>query len=176
MIGLPGETDADLDAIADLANAISLSGLDVDGKRRNVTLSINTFVPKPHTAFQWAQMVGVEEALNKQRYLRQKLYSKKFKVDFNDVRISVIEAMLSRGDASLGEIIYEAWKKGAKLEAWRELFNFSLWEGLFTARGRSVCAYAAREFRASDDLPWDMIDPGISKEHFLNEYKLSKPV
>lgn len=171
MIGIPGETEDDIDAIAMLASQISCLKKEVDRKRAEVHLSINSFIPKPHTPFQWLGMEAKTNLIKKQKYLKAIVKDSKIKLDFQDIAVSVLEASLSRGHRAYSKIVYKAWEKGARLDAWRELFNVEAWEHAFSESGMSLYESATRPYRLDEDLPWDFIDIGIPKAHLIQEAK-----
>ncbi|MBU0759121.1 MAG: TIGR03960 family B12-binding radical SAM protein [Candidatus Omnitrophica bacterium] len=150
MIGLPGETDEDLKAIIDLASQI-----------KNVSLSISPFIPKPHSGFENEKMSGLEELENKKEYLRSRLRTlgsrRYIKVDYHDIRMSRVEAVLSRGDRKLGSVIYLAWQKGARLQSWKDYFDYGIWDKCFEERGIQPDDYLGKADK-KDSLPWNFIE------------------
>ena len=124
MIGLPGEEEEDLDGIADLAGQV----LRTARRRGQVTVSLSTFVPKPHTPFQWAAQLSVEEIQSRQNYLRKKMQNRHLVVKWHDARMSMLEGLLSRGDERIGDLLLCAHRKGCRFDGWGELFRFDLWE------------------------------------------------
>jgi len=120
MTGLPGEIYEDLDAIIDLA-----------GKIRNVNLSVSPFIPKPHSDFEREGMERLDELKEKKKHLESRVMGHELrgrtKIDFHSVEMAKIEAALARGDRHIGKVILKAWQKGARLQAWTEHFNYSLW-------------------------------------------------
>jgi radical SAM family uncharacterized protein len=164
MIGLPTETDEDVLSIARLAQDISNSKRAVDGKAAYVSASINAFVPKPHTPFQWHPMDGVDSLKRKKDMLRKAVGSRKVELDFNAFDRSYLECAFSRGDRRLGEVIYEAWKSGAKFDSWKEYFNFDKWIETFKKLDIDPAFYITRQRNPEEILPWDLIDTGIKKE------------
>ncbi|MBU3912150.1 MAG: TIGR03960 family B12-binding radical SAM protein [Candidatus Omnitrophica bacterium] len=150
MIGLPGETDEDLAAIIDLASRI-----------KNVSLSISPFIPKPHSGFESEGMLGLEELERKKEYLRSRLRAmgsrRYIKVDYHDARMSRVEAVLSRGDSKLGDAIYLAWKKGARLQSWKDYFDYNVWDRCFEECGIQPGDYLKKADKR-DALPWSFIE------------------
>ena len=130
MIGLPTETDQDLDGIVDLARSIARLNY-----RKQVTVSISTFVPKPHTPFQWEAQDSADEILRKQRYLMDRLKVKNIKCKCHNHHLSLLEGVFSRGDRRLGRLLLEAHKLGAGFESWSEHFKPELWEQAFSLSG-----------------------------------------
>ena len=174
MVGFSGENNSSLDDIASFAYQISYLKKEVDGKRAELTLSINSFIPKPHTPFQWLGIQDKAILIEKRDYLRKKIRDKKIKMDFHDIDISYLEAALARGDEALGDVIYGAWQGGAKFDSWREHLRMDIWEKAFSSLGFSLGEYATRRYDISDRLPWDFIDIGISKEMLCEEAKRAR--
>jgi radical SAM superfamily enzyme YgiQ (UPF0313 family) len=173
MVGLPTETPEDIESIVELVSKIRTAGTEVmGGKKPQIRISAATFVPKPHTPFQWAAQ-DVEAQLNiKQELLRQGLPRKGIKLSWHDPKISLLEAVLSRGDRRLGEVIHRAWKLGATLDAWTERFNYEeRWLPAFTESGIEPGFYAHRERAADEILPWSHIDAGVTPAFLKAEYR-----
>ena len=123
MIGHPTETLDDVQAIADLSKRVLQVGIDSIGNRAKVNTSVGTFVPKPHTPFQWVGVSSQEDIAEKLDLLQRELRGRGLKLNWNDPRETHFESWLSRGDRRLSEVIYKAWEKGAKFDAWREHFD-----------------------------------------------------
>ena len=169
MIGLPSEKEDDILAMSDLISRISGLRKEAGGKPIYVTASINAFVPKPHTPFQWNAMESLEELSKKRELLRERLRSRTIELDFHSFKTGFIEAAFARGDRRLGGVIYEAWSSGAKFDGWGEYFKPEIWLDAFKKAGIDPAFYAARQRRHDEILPWDFIDIGIKKERFLRE-------
>jgi len=155
MIGLPCETYEDLEAIIELALQI-----------KDVNLSISPFIPKPHSEFEKEAMDDLRTLKDKKDFLYSTLKARgakgKIKIDFHNLEMSVIEAVLSRGDRKLGGVIFRAWQKGARLQAWDEYFDYNLWEECFHECGLDPASYLKKKNK-EDFLHWDFIDT-----NFLN--------
>ena len=162
MIGLPTENDEDLERIAKLLYRVSNLRREIDGKDANVTASINAFVPKPHTPFQWEAMEPIDSLLGKKNYLKDSVKSRMIEMDFNSFHMGYLEAVFARGDRKLSGVLYEAYSKGAKFDGWRDHFNFNLWMESFKAIGVDPDFYAARRRNPDEILPWNFIDIGFS--------------
>ncbi|NQT23500.1 MAG: hypothetical protein HQ579_08725 [Candidatus Omnitrophica bacterium] len=169
MIGLPGELQADLDGIIRIARRITSLKREVGGKKASATLSINNFIPKSHTPFQWLSMESRQNLESKQEYLRKSVHERRMKLDFQDINISFLEAALSRGGNELCNIIYDSWKGGARFDCWSEHLKIEVWKESFLQAGMELDAYATRGFSFDDVLPWDFIDPGIPKSYLIEE-------
>lgn len=173
MIGLPTETDEDLDGIVEIARKIRELNYQVNGPkggRFSLTVSVSNFVPKAHTPFQWAAQDTPEMFEAKHNYLAERL--KKLKgVTFNyhDNKTSAYEAVFARGDRRCSRLLYEAFRAGCRLDGWTEYFNRAGWETAFAESGIDVDFYTTRARSFDEILPWDIIDSGISKKFLRSE-------
>jgi len=172
MIGLPGESIKDLDETLELINRIYFTGRAIR-KGIQVKLSINTFIPKPHTPFQWMGMESIDSIRGKQIYLMERLRKKGIRYNFHDLKLSALEAVLSRGDFSLSDVIHKAWSSGAKFDAWTEYADFGIWERSFADCGLSMYDLACKTYNYQEALPWDFIDVGIPKSALIKEAEQS---
>ncbi len=169
MIGLPTEGDEDLQDIVDLAEQITrLSGKK--GRRENVNVSLSTFVPKSHTPFMWMPQVTLEESRRKIELIRQALRKSRVRVKWNQPELSWLEGVMARGDRKLGKAIIEAWRLGARFDAWSEHFNMGLWKTAFD-RSRIKPEFYHRERMPREILPWDHIRSGVTKAFLRRECK-----
>jgi radical SAM family uncharacterized protein len=173
MIGQPSETDEDIKAIVKLCKSILAEGYKVLGKRAQVNASIGTFVPKPHTPFQWVPCAAPDQIEAKQALLRRELRGRGLKLNWTDPKQTMLEAWLSRGDRRLCQVIELAWKNGARFDAWREHFNYESWMQAFNLSGLDPAFYASRERSIDETLPWDHIDAGLRKEYLAEDYRWS---
>lgn len=158
MIGLPQENRSDLDAIVDLARQISEVKRAVDGRPAAINASVSIFVPRPHTQFERAAMLKIEEVKERQDYIRRKASGTRVRFSFHDARMSYIEAILSRADRKVCLSIYNAWKNGCKFDGWSDHFNFDNWIAAFKASDIDPDYYALRERRLEETLPWEFIE------------------
>ncbi len=166
MIGLPTEQEEDVRRIAHLVNEVVRRGRRVN-QRAHVSTGIATFVPKPHTPFQWERQISIAETLEKQRLLASLLKSR-VKFGRHDAQMSVIEGVISRGDRRIGKVLLEAHRLGCKMDSWREHFEFDNWRRAFDASGVDPDEYL-RERDPEIPLPWDVIDPMVEHGHLLLE-------
>lgn len=173
MIGHPLETLEDVQAIADLCKQVIAEGRKIIGKRANLHAGVSTFVPKPHTPFQWVPCDTPEQIRLKQDLLRRDLRGPGLKLNWTDPEETLLEAWLSRGDRRIAEVIYLAWKKGAKFDAWQDQFNYSLWEQAFQEAGLDPNFYTHRLREEKEIFPWDHIFAGVRKAYLLSEYRAS---
>ena len=140
----------------------------------NVTISVSTFVPKPFTPFQWCAQDAYDQIVAKHDLLRRSLTTRKISLNYHEVKTSVLEGVLARGDRRLGKVIYTAWKKGCKFDSWEEFFDFDKWKEAMAENGLTMEFYANRERSPEEILPWDHIDVGVTKAFFLREYEKAK--
>ncbi|MBE6839876.1 MAG: TIGR03960 family B12-binding radical SAM protein [Ruminococcus sp.] len=178
MMGLPTETDEDIVGIAELAQRIVDMYYTIEnrpkGRGVQVSISTATFVPKPFTPFQFEAQDTKEEIERKQKLLIDSIKTKKIKVSWHNSDVSLLEAVLAKGDRRLSEVIFAAWKKGCKFDSWGEHFKFDKWVEAFEECGISPAFYAHR-FREYDEiLPWDHINYYVSKNFLINEDKTAR--
>lgn len=173
MIGQPGETMEDVQAIADLSKKVIVEGRKVIGKRANLHIGVSTFVPKPHTPFQWATLDPLSSVLDKQNLLKDQLRGPGMKMTWSNPRETILEAVLSRGDRRLADVIEGAWRNGAKFDAWQDQFNYNAWMDAFDSHGISVEFYTSRPRGMDEVFPWDHINPGIYRRYLQAEYEKS---
>jgi radical SAM family uncharacterized protein len=174
MIGHPEESLEDVEAIAHLCKQVLAIGHEVMGKRARVHAGVSTFVPKPHTPFQWVLCDTREQIEAKQSLLKRELRGRGLKLNLNSPDETHFEAWLSRGDRRMGEVILEAWKRGAKFDAWREHFDYQIWLNAFEHVGLKHEFYTHRERPIDEPLPWDHIDAAVKKEFLTEDYLWSK--
>ncbi|OGC06837.1 hypothetical protein A2230_07305 [candidate division WOR-1 bacterium RIFOXYA2_FULL_36_21] len=153
MIGLPTETEEDLQGIVTLSKKISEIGRSFT-KNAHVTAAVSTFIPKPHTPFERERQISIKETIEKQKFLKQYLRGKGLELRWHDAKTSVLEGVFSRGDKKLSDVIVEAWKLGARLDAWSENFNFETWERAFQNCGIDMNEYLNDTHK---EMPWDKI-------------------
>ncbi len=171
MLGLPTETTEDVAEIVRLVGKIRSLGKQAGGKVPSLRVSAATFVPKPHTPFQWVAQADEKQLNAKHEILRQGLRRLGAKLSWPDPKTSLLEAALSRGDRRLGTAIYRAWKLGAKFDAWNEGLNYQNWQRAFTESGLDPGFYAHRERDLDERLPWSQIDPGVSTAFLKKEFR-----
>ncbi len=166
MMGLPTETDDDLEQLIELATAVKRSGKGTGGN--DVNVAVSTFVPKSHTPFQWEAQVGIEETLRKQRLLRDGLRTKKLRFKYHGAESSFLEGVFSRGDRRLSVVLERAVELGCRFDGWRECFDFNLWQQAFADCNIDPSWYL-RQRDEAEILPWEHIDCGVPKNFFLSE-------
>lgn len=175
MIGLPEETQEDIDAIVSLANEIYGVAMENKTARKSISihLSINPFMPQAHTPFQWEAFEDIESLEEKRNYIFNKLKGRHFKVNFGNFRMNFIETALGRGDRKLSRVIERAFRKGIKMDAWSEHFFFDKWIEAFQEENIDPGIYT-KKIPLKQKLPWEHISTGVSKAFLLKENKASK--
>jgi radical SAM family uncharacterized protein len=163
MIGLPGEEDADLDAIVDFARQVSELRRQVSRGPAQVNISINTLIPKPHTPFQWLKMQDLEGMKRKHAYIKGRLKNRRLELNLHNPHMSILEGVLCRGDRRLSRVVLSAFRKGARFDAWTDHFRFDIWMNAFSECGIVPETYL-RERDRGEALPWDFLDIGITKD------------
>lgn len=169
MIGLPFEDNSDLDGIIDFALRVSELRKEAKGRPAAVNISINTFIPKPHTPLQWFKMESGDVIKQKQEYLSKSVNNKRLKISFQNRYMSLLEGIFSRGDRRLSRVISCAFRKGARFDAWGDYFSFERWSEAFQELKIDPDAYLG-ERPLEEALPWDFIDIGIDKQTLLGEF------
>jgi radical SAM family uncharacterized protein len=173
MCGLPGERQADLDGILEMSESIARIGKDVTGRYAEVTASVSNFVPKPHTPYQWNGMKPREYFHWAHRYLKSRVRLRSVSVKVHDVERSMLEGILTRGDRRVAVALEEAWRRGARLDAWSEHFNASLWWRTFDDLSIDVPFYSQRERPLDEVLPWDHIHIKYGRDYLAKEQSRS---
>ena len=168
MIGLPTETTEDIEAIADLAKKTKKVGSQSGARgRQQINVSVGTFVPKPHTPFQWDAQISMDESREKISHLKKILPRKGINLKWHDPEQSLLEGVFSRGDRRLANLLETVWKKGARLDGWSDYFDLSRWQ-----EAASECSLVLKDFlrpRGLDEiLPWQHLNSGVD-ENFLKE-------
>lgn len=170
MVGLPFETDEDIEAIIKLINDIIL----LSKKKLRINITISPFVPKPFTPFQWAEMEKKDELLRKAKWIKNTFGRYKFiKIKYHDVESSLLECVMGRGGREVGKLIYQAYKNGAIFDGWNEHFCFENWVKAAEKIGMDITAYT-KQVLFDSQLPWHNIDIGITEEFLLSEWKKSE--
>jgi radical SAM family uncharacterized protein len=174
MIGHPSETPDDVRAIADLAKAVLAEGRKVHGRQANVNVGVSTFVPKPHTPFQWVPLEAPDRIEARQNLLKRELRGPGLRLRWNTPDETLLEALLSRGDRRLGEVIRRAWKLGSRFDAWQEQHKPEAWAQACDEAGLEMAFYAHRPRPIDEVFPWDHIDVGVRKKYLAEDYLMSQ--
>src|SRR5215470_4827990 len=172
MIGLPTETDADVRGIVETGARMLGIGKKSVGGDAEVTVSVSSHVPKPHTPFQWAAMDGLDELDRKQRLLRKTAAETKpqVRLKYHEKGISHVEGVMARGDRRVAAAVEAAWRDGARFDGWDELFDLDRWRRAFAATGVEPARYLGT-IAVRARLPWDHIDIGLEDGFLLAEYR-----
>jgi radical SAM family uncharacterized protein/radical SAM-linked protein len=169
MVGLPTETQEDLEGIVHLARGIIQLGKTIMKSPPRINLSLSSFIPKPHTPFQWLAMDAEESLKEKQQFIRSRLRPlRSIKIKDHLTKTSILEGVFSRGDRRLGPVLVRAWRNGARFDSWKDYFNFSFWEEAFAGEHLGYQSYLG-SLGTETRLPWDHIDTGIKKAFLLAE-------
>ena len=186
MIGLPTETDADVEAIIDMTHQVRKIGNQVGARRTEVHVSVSTFIPKPHTSFQWEPLADAATIERRQSMLREGIRGRGLQLSWNPYMSSQLEALLARGDRRLNELVERAWHLGARFDAWDDWRNEDAWhraiaelpgEGLqaqFDSPEAFLDFYLTRRRAEEETLPWDHLQSGVEKRFFLQDYRRSR--
>ncbi len=171
MIGLPTETDEDLEGIIRLCRDLLSLGKRVARRPVQLNVSVSTFVPKPHTAFQWLGQETPGEVRRKQAYLSSGLRRRGIHLKPHSVDMSLLEAVFARGDRSIGAVIESAVGLGCRFDGWHEKFDISKWNEAFSQCGLDATGLACRSLDPAEDLPWDHVRTGVTRDFLLREYR-----
>jgi radical SAM family uncharacterized protein len=172
MVGLPTETQADLEGIGDLVRKARQAGHSSrGGKKLRISVSASSFVPKAHTPFQWEGQPPRQELMKRHAFLRDLIKNSGADYHWHDINTSFLEAVLARGDRRLAGVLFEAWRRGCRFDGWTEHFKFDLWQDSFRAAGLDPEYYAGRRLSYDEALPWDLIDTGIDREFLVREHR-----
>lgn len=169
MVGLPTERDEDLEAIVKMVENIADLGRKILKTPPKINLSISSFVPKPHTPFQWLGVEDEKKLQIKHKYIKSRLKKYSFiKFNLDNLQSFILESVFSRGDRRLGEVLIRAWQDGARFDSWSDTFDFHIWKESFQKKRLDYRIYLS-PLDKQTDLPWDHISTGIKKAHFLKE-------
>ncbi len=173
MMGLPTETDEDIEGIATLATHVIDKYYQMPKEKRKkaptCTISVACLIPKPFTPFQWEAQDSLEELRRKQELLYASIKDRHVKYNHHDAYVSRLEAVFARGDRRISAAIAKAHERGFCFDAWDEYFNYEGWCEIFDECGLDMSFYANRQFGLDEVLPWDIIDIGVSKEFLIRE-------
>ena len=174
MIGHPEETLEDVQAIADLCKAVLKEGDKIIGRKSKLTAGVSTFIPKPHTPFQWSSCDTLEQIHAKQELLKKELRRPGLKLNWNNPLETMLESALSRGDRRLSAVIHTAWKLGARFNAWHEHFDYDIWLEAFGQSDLDPDFYTHRQRLIGEIFPWEHISTTIRKKFLQDDYLMSK--
>ena len=174
MIGHPSETLEDVQAIADLCKRVIAEGRKVAGMRVKLNAGVSTFVPKSQTPFQWVSCDTPEQIRAKQAILRRELgRDRNIKLSLTEAEDSFLEAWLSRGDRKMAEVVFTAWKNGAKFDAWYEGRRYQTWIDAFAEHDLDPLFYTHRQRRTDEVFPWEHITAAVRKNFLFQDFRQS---
>ncbi len=173
MLGLPGETMDDVEGIVNLVDKVRALGRKTKGRTPQIRVNVSTFVQKPHTPFQWVAQESEANLNAKHEVLKQGLRRQGIKLSWQDPKVSLLEAVLSRGDRRLGKVIRYAWEMGCTFDSWDEHFKYENWLHAFEKAGLEPAFYAQRQRSLDELLPWAHIDVGVTTAFLKLEYQRS---
>ncbi|MCD8085137.1 MAG: TIGR03960 family B12-binding radical SAM protein [Clostridiales bacterium] len=172
MLGLPTETDEDVEGIAALADKVFQSWRTYTPNRSKgvrITISTSFFVPKPFTPFQWEKQISMEEYQRRVNLLRSCIHNRSIVYNWHDGDASYVEAALARGDRRMSRVLEEVWRSGGRLDSWSEYFDFQRWMDAFQKAGLDPDFYACRERPRCELLPWSVSDVGVRQDYLWQE-------
>lgn len=177
MMGLPGETDEDIVAIANLADHTLEIAREVVPKEQrggiSVSISVSVFIPKAQTAFQWCGQTPDEEVKRRQQLLLRSVKNRAVRVHYHDADTSLLEAVMSRGGRDIAPLIESAWRRGQRFDAWTEQFHLDWWEQAAEECGLDLREIAQTPYDLDWRLPWEHVSPGVSRGFLQREYRRS---
>jgi radical SAM family uncharacterized protein len=173
MIGHPSETLEDVQAIVDLCKRVLAEGRKSLGGRARVHAGVSTFIPKPHTPFQWVAMDSLEQIQAKLDLLKRELRGPSFKLSWTPPEDTLLEGWLSRGDRHMSEVIYAAWKNGTKFDAWQDQRRLEAWRSAFTDQAIDPAFYTHRPRGADEIFPWEHISDAVRRKYLYQDYQRS---
>ena len=170
MIGLPTETVADLDALVDLVKSLRKTK-KATGRRGKINVSVATFIPKPHTPFQWSAQLLLSESQERIRRLQSHLKLPGIQFKWQDPKVSWLEGVWARGDRRLSRLLVAAYQKGCRFDGWSDQFRYDLWQAVFEEQGMDADFFSFRLRDVCEPLPWDHIKSGVTREFLAAEWQ-----
>ena len=169
MMGLPTEKEEDLRGIFDLTRKIASLG-ERQKVHPNISVSVSTFVPKPHTPFQWESQIPLEEIKEKLRLMKDGVKRNHLRLKWQDPHLSFLEGILSTGDRSLSRVLVKAFQLGCRFDGWTDQFRFPEWKEAFETTGLKMDLHTQRK-KFEQLLPWSFIDTGMNAQFLWEEYQ-----
>ncbi len=167
MIGLPepdNYANNEEEDIIDLINKI----LQIN-RQLEINLNIGTFIPKPHTVFQWSKQIKIEDAEKKIKKIFQGIKNRRVKFKTHPVKMSFVEGVIAKGDRKTSSLLYHVYKNGGIFQGWGDFFDFQLWTQAIEEQKMDIDSYLHKDKSHHESLPWDHIDSLVDKEYFINE-------
>lgn len=175
MMGLPGERDEDIVAIAELADHVLELAREVVPKGQrggiSISISVSVFIPKASTPFQWCAQTPDDEVKRRQQLLLKSVKNRAVRVHYHDAETSLLEAVLSRAGRDMATVIEGAWRRGARFDAWTEQFSLARWEESAKECGIDLREIAQTPYDLDTVLPWEHVSPGVSRGFLQREYR-----
>ena len=169
MVGLPTETQTDIQAIVDLVKKLRKIK-SPNGRYGKLNVSVATFIPKPHTPFQWVTQLSLEESRARIEWLRSKLRLPGVKFKWQNPEVSFLEGLWARGDRRLSSLLVRAFENGCRFDGWSDRFNFATWQTSMAESQIDIDFYASRKKDLEEPLPWDHIDVRVEKAFLIKEW------
>ncbi|MFC1856956.1 TIGR03960 family B12-binding radical SAM protein [Thermodesulfobacteriota bacterium] len=169
MIGLPTESEEDLKSIVGLIR--DLRKIKHPQRKGKINVSVTTFIPKPHTSFQWASQLSLKESKEKIGWLKKQLRLPGVQFKWQNPEVSQIEGLWARGDRRLTRLLVDAYEKGCKFDGWTDHFNHALWKRAISDSAVDIDFYTTRVRNIREPLPWDHVDSGITKDFLISEWE-----
>ncbi len=170
MVGLPTETEKDLEALVRLVTALQ-QFRSPRKERIKINVGAATFIPKPHTPFQWACQISLQESRRVMGWLKDRLKLPYLQLKWQNPEVSRIEGVFARGDRRLNQLLLTAHRKGCKFDSWSDQFDYRLWEESFEHCGVDPDFYTTRVRTIDEPLPWDHIDIQVTKQYLAREWR-----
>ncbi len=169
MMGLPTEKEEDLRGIFDLTKKIASLG-ERQKTHPNISISVSTFVPKPHTPFQWESQIPLEEMKEKLHFMRDGVKRNHLRFKWQDPHLSFLEGIFSMGDRNLSQVLVEAYRLGCRFDGWSDQFRYLLWKDAFEKTGLKMDLHT-RKRKFEDILPWSFVETGMNAQFLREEYQ-----
>ncbi len=169
MMGLPTEKQEDLRGIFELTREITALG-ERQKVHPNISVSVSTFVPKPHTPFQWEAQISLEEMKEKLHFVRDGIRKNHLRFKWQDPHLSFLEGIFSTGDRNLSPVLVEAYRLGCRFDGWSDQFRYPLWEEAFQKTGLKMDTHT-RKKKFEDILPWSLVETGVDAQFLWEEYR-----
>jgi radical SAM family uncharacterized protein/radical SAM-linked protein len=169
MMGLPTEKEEDLRGIFDLTKKIASLG-ERQKTHPNISISVSTFVPKPHTPFQWESQIPLEEMKEKLHFMRDGVKRNHLRFKWQDPHLSFLEGIFSMGDRNLSQVLVEAYRLGCRFDGWSDQFRYLLWKDAFEKTGLKMDLHTQKR-KFENIVPWSLIETGIDAQFLWEEYQ-----
>ncbi|MBF0567935.1 MAG: TIGR03960 family B12-binding radical SAM protein [Nitrospirae bacterium] len=171
MIGLPTETHEDIEAIPAMALKSLKMAKRFTSRHVNINIGVSTFVPKAHTPFQWFGQIPLDEIIEKKRFLIKAISKKGLNFKGHNEQMSILEGFIARGGSDVADVVEAAWRAGARLDAWGDVFKYEHWQEAMEKTGVDIAAGAAHAYDETHEFQWNKIDTGVSVDYLKKEYK-----